>query len=143
MAIIFSNSIVCQELFTKLNEKEWVMLGTLVNAASGIDPNRIYQYQTKPSLTYVLRNGGSLGLNDDDWDFYINIKRVGSDTCTVLSGVVAYSTDEFDDPVFQYEWQYGDTSVTGNYEAQYFAVYISNSKQIVFDKATLVIRAGI
>jgi len=145
MSTIFSNSIICQELLSEVVtvERGLVMLGTLVNAASGIDPNRIYQNQTKPSLVYVLHSGSGLGLNDTDWGFYINIKKVDAPSCTVLSGTINYSTDSAGDPTFEYEWQYGDTAVIGNYDAQIFGVYLTNLKQMIFEKTKLIIRSTI
>jgi len=142
MITVFSNSIICQELLSEIItiERGLVMFGVLVNNANGIDPDRIYTYQTEPSLIYTLRNSVKLGLNNTDWDFYINIKMVGSDTLTVVSGIVNHDTDSAGDSTFEYEWQYGDTSVAGEYEAQIHGVYLVNSKEMVFEKTNLVVR---
>ena len=145
MAIIFSRSSNCQELISSLSVASSVIpvtLDVLMTFASGVDPDNIYQYQTRPPLTQILYQGRNYGLNSSDYDWYINIKNLATGDLTVNNGTVNFSTDANNDPVFQYAWQYGDTSVTGKYEAQVFGVF-TDGREIVFEPTDLIVRPRI
>jgi len=115
-------------------------LSVLTTTASGINLNRVYQNQTRPPLTLVLRNGRDTGLNATDYSWFIDIKRMDIGTMLVTKSPVVFSTDESLDPVFQYEWQYGDTSVTGKYEAQVYGELNLDGRQIVFEPYDYIVR---
>ena len=143
MTTIFSRSQNCQELVSDLSVNAIpVTLDVLMTFASGVDPSNIYQYQTLPPLTLILYQGRTYSLDDDSYDWYINIKNMATGELTVNNGTINFSTDENLDPVFQYEWQYGDTSVTGKYEAQVFGTY-ADGREIIFEPTDLIVRPRI
>jgi len=119
-----------------------VTLDVLMNFASGVDPSNIFQDQTRPPLTLILFNGRNCYYNDTDYTWRINIKQLSTGNLTVNNAIVNFSTDENSDPVFQYEWQYGDNAATGKYEAQVFGTY-TDGREVVFAPLDLIVRPRI
>lgn len=145
MTTIFSRSTNCQELFSSLlvaSSAVPVTLDVLMNFASGVDPSNIFQDQTRPPLTLILFNGRNCYYNDTDYTWRINIKQLSTGNLTVNNAIVNFSTDENSDPVFQYEWQYGDNAATGKYEAQVFGTY-TDGREVVFAPLDLIVRPRI
>lgn len=142
MSVIFCRTTFCHELITSFRDviSVPVVLTPLVTAASGVNPDKVYQYQTLPPLTLVLYNGSDYGLNDIDWNWYVNIKSVDTGEVLASNRPISFSTDVNDDPVFQCGWQYDDNAVTGTYQAQVHGLLISEQKPIVFEPITYVVR---
>lgn len=147
MAVIFSRSSFCHELFSELGAPTEVpvpmYLSVLTTTASGINLNRVYQDQTRPPLTLVLRNGRDTGLNATDYSWFLDIRQVATSSMLFSGRSVSFSTDELGDPVFQYEWQFGDNAVTGNYEAQIYGQLNLDGRKIVFEPYKYIVRPRI
>lgn len=144
MPTIFSRSAFCQELISELGAGGTIpvplYLSVLTTCASGINPNRVYQGQTRPPLTLVLYKGRDIGFNDDDYTWHVDIKQVSTGNLIVSDGPVVFSTDENNDPVFRYAWQYGDTNVTGKYEAQVYGQLAFDGRYVVFEPYKYIVR---
>ena len=140
MVTILSRSRFCQNVYESVVTPIPINMHSIIKVASGINLREVYVSAAGPPLTLVLYNGRHLQLSEDTYNFKINILNTETSLLIVNEAAVVMTTDENDDPVFQYEWQYGDTASAGKYEAQVFGELKVDGKRIFFDSYSFTMR---